>query len=573
MLGNNTKFLVAILVLSITYFAGQSMADPIGIVDTVGTTWCEKQWGCENSGPQITIDSTIGAVYIIWSYAPAWNYWGSYSRFNCYFPDSGWVYGDTGLWIPGGHKYHSILLRGSGGGLSDLELTYLSVVYSERTQRAWWNGQNFEMMPLDTINEPREEAPLPALSRNGIIQLLAESNEWGPGRLAYGRYTINPFNFTGWQYIDTVSNGTYSIAVSLISDKVAISYVRQRFFPFADTMNYWLDKNVFYISSPDGQTWDFHNSTNITDFSGENAFRAWPDNDLMLDYNDNSHIVFRTLESKINEAHPESSDASGTMTFIWHWCEVTDSFTVAADGWIHNDSTYYGFGGCRTSVCKPQLAINSANNYFYMLYERNYPDDFGDLYGYPNSDIWISVSTDGGLNWSEGTNITDTHTPRCWRGECASEIQASLYDIVDDTLHVVYILDKDAGLAQDFEGNYTQDYVIYQKIPANMISTTPLLEQFSIREGPPRCHYLKGDINGDGQTNGSDVLYAVSYFKGGQLPTIDCDCPDVAHPFFAAGDVNGSCTFNGMDIVYYVMYLKGRQSRLGFCYDCPPDPL
>jgi hypothetical protein len=575
MRGVNAKLLVAVSILFLTYFTGQSIADPIGIVDTVGITWCEKQWGCENSGPQIAIDKTIGAIYIVWSYAPAWNYWGSYSRFNCYFPDSGWVYGDTGLWMfPAHHENHSIMLRGNGGGMNDIEITTLSSSFSQMTERSWWNGENFVTMPLDTLYEPQEVSPLPVLSRNGTVQLLAlGTGMWEFGQLVYGRYAIEPYSFTGWQYVDTVSNGTYSIAASPISDKVAISYIRQRIYSWDDTTNLFLDRNAFYLSSPDGQTWEFQNRVNITNFMGHDILRPYYDNDIIYDYRDNLHLAFSTWEVRLNIDWPESTALNPAMCFIWHWNEATNSFTVAADGWIRNYSDYFGFGSCGTSVCKPQLAINPANNYFYMIYERNYPDDYSSPFAYGNSDIWISVSTDNGLNWSAGTNITDTHTPMCRSGQCASEIQASLYDVVDDTLHAVYILDKDAGLAQDNEGYYTQNYVIYQKIPADLIPTTPLLEQFSIREGPPRCHYLIGDINGDGQTNGSDILYAVNYFKGGQLPAVDCDCPDVAHPFFGAGDVNGSCTFNGMDIVFYVNYLKGRQSRLGMCYDCPPDPL
>jgi hypothetical protein len=83
------------------------------------------------------------------------------------------------------------------------------------------------------------------------------------------------------------------------------------------------------------------------------------------------------------------------------------------------------------------------------------------------------------------------------------------------------------------------------------------------------CPYQPGDINGDGEVNGSDVLYSVIYFKGGENPSIDCTMCRQIHPFYAAGDVNGSCVFNGVDITYYVRYLKGIGS-LEFCADCPP---
>jgi hypothetical protein len=91
---------------------------------------------------------------------------------------------------------------------------------------------------------------------------------------------------------------------------------------------------------------------------------------------------------------------------------------------------------------------------------------------------------------------------------------------------------------------------------------------FATVQPPPSCTYLLGDINGNGAANGIDVTYGVSYFKGGNVPPISCDC-GVSGILFAAGDVNGNCVFNGIDITYYVGYLKGG-AGLHPCANCPP---
>jgi len=91
---------------------------------------------------------------------------------------------------------------------------------------------------------------------------------------------------------------------------------------------------------------------------------------------------------------------------------------------------------------------------------------------------------------------------------------------------------------------------------------------------PTGCDYVAGDINGDGSANGIDVVYGVSYLKGGGAPRVDCGAPvgpcPQASPFYAAGDVNGGCSFNGVDITYFVAYLKGLQPMIQWCEDCPP---
>jgi hypothetical protein len=99
---------------------------------------------------------------------------------------------------------------------------------------------------------------------------------------------------------------------------------------------------------------------------------------------------------------------------------------------------------------------------------------------------------------------------------------------------------------------------------------TDTLNFLLVQEIPP-CSYVPGDINGNSQVNGVDIIYGVNYLKGGQHPPTDCGgiCPEPS-PFYAAGDVNGNCAFNGIDITFFVRYLKGQVPSLLNCPDCPP---
>jgi hypothetical protein len=72
----------------------------------------------------------------------------------------------------------------------------------------------------------------------------------------------------------------------------------------------------------------------------------------------------------------------------------------------------------------------------------------------------------------------------------------------------------------------------------------------------PASHYVAGDINGNGITNGIDVGYGVSFFKGGNPPPHIVDCTS-ALGLAAEADANGNCAFNGIDITYMVGYFKG----------------
>jgi hypothetical protein len=580
MSGGKSGLLIA-LTFGIFLFGSFSVfADPIGQIDTVGMTWHDEQWGPFDGGSQIARDSVYGNIYVVWTMTHIWNYWVyGETGYNFYRPQDGWAYGDTGINVfPGIQHYgnHSILLKDNAGSPNDIEIIFRSNDLYELTRRAWWDTNYFESASLDTLNPPSENSPLCTKDRDGKIHILAGGVAYGEHypKLFYGSYYPDNFEFSGWELIDTLSQDwTYCLAASPVSDKVAFSYFRRwRYFPVP--RNEQWDNNVFLISSPNGSNWSAQERIDVTDFAEADPFRAEGYEDIIIDYNDDIHIAFSTQAAKINRNWPDdSTHTAAGMYYIWHWSDATDSFSVAADGWIRDPRDRRFLSRFKYSVNCPHMAINPSNGNIYLLYERYSNDDIGsDTYG--NADQWVTVSTDGGLNWSEGTNITDTHTPYCYDYDCSSEIEASLCNVVNDTLHIVYILDKSAGIYERNEGPPTQNYVIYQKIPASLIPTTPLIEQFSIRQGPPDiCPYLIGDINGDSLTNGSDVTYAVNYFLGrGSAPMVSCACSDIAAPFFGGGDVNGNCVFNGMDVTFYVGYLKGRHEKLRFCYDCPPYP-
>ncbi len=68
--------------------------------------------------------------------------------------------------------------------------------------------------------------------------------------------------------------------------------------------------------------------------------------------------------------------------------------------------------------------------------------------------------------------------------------------------------------------------------------------------------YIAGDLNIDGQTNLSDLIWLVNYvFKGGPPPD----------PELWIGDVNADCKVNLADIIYYVNYIfkSGSQPKVG----------
>jgi hypothetical protein len=99
------------------------------------------------------------------------------------------------------------------------------------------------------------------------------------------------------------------------------------------------------------------------------------------------------------------------------------------------------------------------------------------------------------------------------------------------------------------------------------ISSYGMAIEGGIPENPQGCYnYVPGDVNDNGNANGLDVVYLVSYFKGGAPPPFNIG------GFYPAADVNGNCAVNGLDVVYLVAFFKGQNDEILYCANYIPCP-
>jgi len=307
-----------------------------------------------------------------------------------------------------------------------------------------------------------------------------------------------------------------------VSNKVGIAYTKSAFDPlhlgpYDGLLVSQLNNNVALIESPDGVTWDFLDRRLITDYVEPDASRypdsTWANGDtlrcycdvsLLYDQNDYAHVAFTTRYLGFDAglaAHPDSFAITGMSldaSMIWHWSEEHDTLTVIADGWYdvgaptQEANAYRGSGAWRSTCDRPSLAQDPVTGYLYCSYVRCTEGDTSGgatvSHGFANGEIYCAVSTDGGLNWSEGTNLTQTPSPLATPGNCMDEDYASLAQTVNDTLHLIWVEDKDAGgVAQTApqEGTWTENPVKYQKVPASLVPPgPPFVSNYPFHVGP-----------------------------------------------------------------------------------------
>jgi hypothetical protein len=130
-------------------------------------------------------------------------------------------------------------------------------------------------------------------------------------------------------------------------------------------------------------------------------------------------------------------------------------------------------------VQRPSFAEDTVTGYLYCSYQRYDTMQFAQS-GWPMSEAYVSVSQNGGLVWSAGTDVSqtiaDTAAPA---GQCKHERDITIADYVTYSngqgyLHMSYVYDGDAGTPlQESGAVVTLNPVRYQRIPVNQIPATP----------------------------------------------------------------------------------------------------
>lgn len=433
----------------------------IGEVLRIGTTFHDLA-GVGSLGRMILAQDD--SIYVTWtSLLPSdWSKIG----YNAYFPGIGWLADSLGLQFgPTGriaycnmdllrteNHHYPIISSSLYDGLSHILLTHLF------EETAEYNILNNGRLYSQIVSDREENIHVLFANSEGFSSLLP---------LIYQRSDDAGENFTPEHVVDSIFTISHVLAKSRYSSKAAIAYLKPRNYDPSSTIQ--MNNDLAILESEDGIEWHWEEIRNLTNFADVDTFRAGFDVGLIYDDNDNLHAVFSTPGVFYD---PENGDYTVLKnSLIWHWSSAHDSFTVIAKQWEPSDNSAW-----HLSVDRGSLSLDSLSGYMYCVYNRFTENDIS-MEGYSNGEIFVSVSTDHGLNWSQGTNVTQTNNNGCYPGECFSEVFPSAVELISDTLQITYILDRDAGSVIQMEGMITVNPVMYQRIPCSEIPTTPLIEQ------------------------------------------------------------------------------------------------
>ncbi len=314
---------------------------------------------------------------------------------------------------------------------------------------------------------------------------------------------IYPGGAEPWDLVAWTNDIAADVATSEVSNRVMVGWTwcKDEGFPNPPTATFsqW-NNDIHLLIDDDGVDLNFENYFNLTQFhnpdpswlpdtlmANMDTLRAYTDMGCFIDQDDWAHVVFTTrsyfgMEGAVSYWHP---------SIIWHWSEqfpgefhiVTNVF----DDWWWN---YTSCGAWNVKAQGPTLGQDPETGFLYCTYQYYDVDTLAlSAAGFPSGEVYISMSEDGGQNWSVGLNVTETVTPQnAAPGQCLSEIDPTMATIVDGAVNILYILDYDAGFVVQDEGSWTLNDVIYHNVPVDLIPSTPHVPQdvpFHVEHGPP----------------------------------------------------------------------------------------
>lgn len=110
---------------------------------------------------------------------------------------------------------------------------------------------------------------------------------------------------------------------------------------------------------------------------------------------------------------------------------------------------------------RPSIGLNPGTSDLFVVWEQFDSLNYEPLTGLARAEIWASRSTDNGRTWGEPICLTIPDN--------TSKRFPCLAPVVNDTLHLTYLVDSIAGFWEMNQGPRTTNSIIYHRVPANSI--------------------------------------------------------------------------------------------------------
>jgi hypothetical protein len=262
-----------------------------------------------------------------------------------------------------------------------------------------------------------------------------------------------------WQlvFIDTSSNNSQTLAVDPLSTQVAVVWTKYANHDIKGATG----DDVWYAKSPTGAvgTWT---KTNLTNLTLSSNFAPWTLVSPMFDSQGKLHVVY---PATVNE---DGGTWNSIICKLWHWSEQDDSTWLVYDASWPLSTVCGRIGSNVMNVGR--TAIAECDGKLYVTFSANdstltgHYDDCckSQTFTYSgNAEVFMTVSKNlTGKSWDRPRNLSNSYTPNCDTGTCASDHFGSLTTFGSRDADFAGAENWTNAYTYDAGGGYTGDWYL-----------------------------------------------------------------------------------------------------------------
>ena len=440
----------ALLFSLILISVNTGLTQPIGEINYIGETYYDIQHG-GSPGRFIVIDG-LGYAHFSWT-----GYlYPMKVLYNRFIPGSGTSWG---LGIEVGDLEFSL-----NTGISIMSSTRLVHCYETQfmgeaiTAVAVENEIGIgDFLEVYAAGDEPLFNPLVETDARRWIHVIAYSERAPDWKYAvyYNRSDNNGLSWMeDWQFIDSTFVMSASMA-SAANGRVAIAWSHSLSDVFTSPMER-INNDLYFVESLDGETWDFENPQNLSDFESglhpeSDSLRLYDKISMVYGSTSNIHIAYTCAGYWQGGGHAQTCAGSK----IYHYSNFSGYHSITGElsaGVFPADE--------RRRYDRPSFSFNSATDDLFCVWVQ-FSDSDSSSAGVLNGEMYGAYSGNESGIWSGSINMTNTPTPGAIPGFCQSEDYPSIANKVNDTLHVSFLIDREPGAF----GNTASD-LYYMRLPA-----------------------------------------------------------------------------------------------------------
>lgn len=373
-----------------------------------------------------------------------------------------------------------------------------------------------------------------------VFHVIAQQSKTGAGvpqRMMYFRKMGSAANCT-WDYppykVDIAQDLAQVVTASRVSRKVAIVWDAGYTSPPGDTITpdrgQQLNDIYYQINTNMGAGGSWLPKVNVTKGdSSKPSWMAYTDLSALYGMDDYLHIVW---DARMFDFSTQTFPM-GVGSRVFHYSNLNPGkISVVKDANWEIPTDTGCWGGAWNTMSLVKMSISQCDGKFYCLFTQfndmfngvgddchnaNWTANYGS--GTANGELYISVSSNGGLNWDIARNLTNSYTPHCDSAvalggtlECQSDMWATMSRFgknstgldfssiikVDPSgsysgpwyLDVFYVNDKYPGGCVQDQGIWTTNPMRWFRVPCVEPVIKPLLSLVpSAIADPAWTHY------------------------------------------------------------------------------------